>query len=123
MLHRPLSITLIGLILLSWGIFDAMGVVSTVRLVTGEGGWSEMVSRDGFLLALVVVAGVVEFLAGANILRGKNWARVLWAGWCVLDLILKYFLGLDTPLLTLGIQFFALLFLLTPEADAFFEVA
>jgi hypothetical protein len=80
-----------------------------------------MFSRNGELFALIVVATAIELIAGVNILRGKNWARVLWTSWYILDLGLKFVLSIETPMTFQVVQLAFIFFLFRPEADAFFE--
>ena len=121
MIHRPLSITVIGALLIGWGLLNAWGAYRTVRIVDEVSGWSNMFSRDGVLFALVVVNGIVEIVAGFGILLGKNWARALWTSWYILDLALKFSLGIGTPMIVQVIQLVFIYFLFRPDADAFFE--
>lgn len=121
MLHRPPSITFIGAILISLGILNGWGIASTVRITTEMSAWSQMFSRDGELFALLTVATAIELIAGINILRGKNWARVLWTSWYVIDLGLKFFLSIQTPIPFQIVLLAFIYFLFRPDADAFFE--
>jgi hypothetical protein len=121
MIHRPSSITITGAVLLSLGIMSGWGIISTARVLTETYGWSGMFSRDGALFMFRAASSAIELVAGANILRGKNWARVLWTCWYILDLGLKFFLSIETPIPFQLAQLAFIFFLFRPEAHAFFE--
>ncbi len=118
MIHRPPPITVVGAILISLGILSGWGIFSTARIVTATDG---LFSRNGELFIVLVLASAIELISGVNILRGKNWARVLWTGWYILDIGLKFFLSIQTPLSFQVVQLAFIFFLFRPEADAFFE--
>ncbi len=118
MIHRPLTVTVVGAILISLGILSAWGITSTARVVLNTDGFF---SRGGALFILLAVTSAIEMIAGVKILRGKNWARVLWTCWYILDLGLKFYLSIQTPIPFQLIQLAFIFFLFRPEADAFFE--
>jgi len=121
MIHRPFPITVIGALLISSGILSCWGIVSTARIITEVSGWSQMFSHKGALFAVLVASSAVEIIAGINILLGKNWARVLWTCWYILDLGLKFFLSIETPLSFQIVQLAFIFFLFRAEANSFFE--
>jgi hypothetical protein len=125
MRSRPLSVTVVGVILIWWGVVTVWRILSIAGLaglVAVNGLWSETRSSDGLLFVTLVVAAGIEFVAGVNILRGANWARMLWSVWCVFHIFLSFLLSLDKNL-SLGpmiIQFFIILFLFLPRANEYF---
>ncbi len=71
---------------------------------------------------MLVISGGIKLVAGINILRGANWARLLWAIWYVLDLLVSTSLSLDKnfSLTSFIIQFLVILFLFLPGANEYF---
>ena len=125
MRKRPLSVTVVGLILIWWGVVTVWRILSIVGLaglVAVNGLWSETRSSDGLLFVVLIVTTGIDLVAGVNILRGANWARMLWSIWCVLHIGMSFLLSLDKNL-SLGlmiIQFFIILFLFLPRANEYF---
>jgi hypothetical protein len=120
---RPLSVTIIGFILLLWGVITAWRIISAVSLIYVNGLWLDLISRDGLLLVDLVIVTMVELLAGVFVLRGANWARMLWSIWCVLHIAMISFLsgGTNPSLSSLAAQSIIILFLFLPRANEFFK--
>ena len=123
--RRPLYVTAAGCLLIFWGVVSAWKIFSIVylaSLVIAHGWWSETRSSDGLPFIMLVISGGIKLVAGINILRGANWARLLWAIWYVLDLLVSTSLSLDKnfSLTSFIIQFLVILFLFLPGANEYF---
>jgi hypothetical protein len=123
--QRPLSVTIAGLLLIWWGLLGLWQIIlisGVTGVIATHGLWSEVARGTTFLMGLVVLNTGIELMAGINILRGANWARMLWSLWCVAHLLLDSALSLDKKLTltNLIVQFVVILVLFLPRANDYF---
>ena len=121
MVRRPLFVTIAGCIVLLWGLNGVWRVV-IVLLAASKGPLVEMILAVGPLLAFYAFEVAINLICGACILRGVNWARMLWTLWCVFHLVLSSLLSQDKNLALplVGVQFFIILVLFLPRANDYF---
>ena len=127
MAARPLSVTLIGWILIILGFIRLWGLVFILESVLANDPqnaqrFSIMPLPIPTQLFILLLGTGITLLAGIYVLGGAHWARMLWSIWCVLLFMLNLIIVPNRGLFTLGLLFeMLILFLLfMPKANAFF---
>ena len=120
---RPVSVTVIASIII---VTSAIGLVFSLFLINHPT-VQELMAKSPLPVpvqyALEFVAPLLSALCGVFMLKGANWARLLYVGWRVLILIIT-FITMPVNLATLfGVIFLAVVvfFLFRPKANAFFS--
>jgi uncharacterized membrane protein HdeD (DUF308 family) len=108
MSKRPLSVSIVGWILIVMGAFSLISAVYYL-------------SRSG--VSWYVVDGFVMLLVGTYILGGANWARLLYVGWFAFVVILTLIIHPSNAGLLRTVIFHSvmILFLFLPKANAYFS--
>jgi hypothetical protein len=111
MTKRPLSITIVGILAIAIG---AMGVAYHA---------SEFDMRRPFETIGLCFVRLLAVLAGAYMLRGRNWARWLWLAWMAFHVAVSFLHSVSEVLMhALFLAVFAYL-LFRPPASAYFRAA
>ncbi|HET8656976.1 MAG TPA: hypothetical protein VFL93_15735 [Longimicrobiaceae bacterium] len=113
MRKTPPSVLVVGALFLAVGALDACRGLAPLFRGAGP---ARLAADDATVLAI----GVAALLGAAFLLRGRNWARWLLAGWMGLHVALS--LRQPVPLLAhLAIFTLLLFFLFRPSTAAFFR--
>ena len=128
-MNRPTSITVIGWILIVFGVFGLLSVLVILALKDNPIMQQSMTVIPVALpvqIARGVVGVAVTFACGIGVLRRQNWARFLYVGWKLTTLVYFFIVSPFSPLLTIpSIVFFLILtyFLFEPTATRYFADA
>ena len=120
---RPLSITVIAWIII---VSSAMSLVSTLFLINNPTA-QELMAQSALPLpvqyAMIFVGLLVGIVCGVFMLKGANWARLLYVGWGILGFAISFITTPGKLTMLPGIIFFAIVvfFLFRPKANAFFS--
>lgn len=123
MKSRPKSVTVICWILI------VMGGLSIIPVLTGQMNnpkAMELMSQSPLPLpvqyAMIYLGLAVTFVSGIAMLKGKNWARLLYVGWSIIGFIIGIATSPAKVMMLPGIVIFAILafFLFRPKANAYF---
>jgi hypothetical protein len=124
--RRPLSVTIIGWLLLIFGVMRSLRTLSALLVLSNDSSNEELFSVRPLpiptQLVIYALGTGISLLAGAYILRGANWARMLWTIWCIFLVILSLFISPDKNLFLPGLifQFLIIFFLFLPGANDYF---
>lgn len=122
---RPKSITRICWILIITGLFALVSI--TMNIYNSPADPEVVKNPISFLLHVVFIyiALIITVVSGVAMLKGKNWARLLYVGW----MVIMYIIQIATLQMNAGILpsvFFSLIimfFLFRPKANRFFNNA
>lgn len=118
---RPLSLTIIGWLLIVLSLLSVIGLLS---LMTPAAQQALAATGQSTMVAMIMgVVGVfVTIACGYGILKGFDWARVLYVGWNVVNIIYTIIAAPVTSfvLITVVVTLVVAYFLFRPEADAWF---
>lgn len=125
MTQRPVSITVIGWLLIVFGLFGLLGCFAYIGMAS-----SPMVQQAMALIPVplsvqiaVTVASVVLRLAtGIALLLRQNWARFLYATYGLAGIVYAYFVSPYPLLMIPGILLYLVVtvFLFLPAANVYF---
>lgn len=125
MIPRPLSVTIISWILI---VLALLGLVGT--LVSMNVPEAREIMEQGKLpveaqIALSLVGLGVLVVSGIGMLKGGNWARMLYVGWTALSLILGFFTAPAPATMIPSLIIFLIIafFLFRPAPNAYFRGA
>lgn len=121
---RPLTITIIGWLLVVFSILTLVSIPQTysdAMLVDKIRQMTDVPVK--YVMWSSIINGVVSLICGVFMLRGQNWARYLYAIISVLGLLMSFY---STPtagilLLTAILTVFFLVLLFLPKANAYFK--
>ena len=120
---RPVSITVISWIII---VTSALSLASTLFLSTNPTA-QELMAKSAIPVAvqyaMMFVGLVVGIVCGAFMLKGANWARLLYVGWSVVGFTITFITTPGRLMMLPGMIFFAVVvfFLFRPKANAFFS--
>ena len=120
---RPTSVTVISWIIL---VTSALGLVATFVMINNPT-TQELMAKTPLPLpvqyAMTFVGLSIGIVSGIFMLKGANWARMLYIGWGVLGLAIGLVTSPMKLMMLPGALFFAIIvfFLLRPRANAFFS--
>jgi hypothetical protein len=109
---RPRSITIIGWYLIIATIFG-LGLFFWAFQNHPELQMKSLITPTR--IALLICGSVLSIVCGANILNGRNWARVLYLGWSAATILFQF------KLFNLVIFLVIFFLLVTEEANRFFK--
>lgn len=123
MKKRPLALTIIGRVLVIMGIVSIYATSVTLKnpMVIENMGQSPLpLSIQYAILALGVM---VMTISGLGILKGKNWSRLLYAGWGLGNLLLSLVIGTVQASMIPSLMIFLVIayFLFRSDANAYFS--
>ena len=120
---RPVSITVISWIII---VTSALSLASTLFLINNPTA-QELMAKSAIPVAvqyaMMFVGLVVGIVCGAFMLKGANWARLLYVGWSVVGFTITFITTPGRLMMLPGMIFFAVVvfFLFRPKANAFFS--
>jgi hypothetical protein len=124
MVSRPMSVSVVAWILLAFGALGAMGVA--LMLVPRSAAVTESMATSPIPIpiqyAMSIAGTAMELVSGYFILRGKNWARVLYVVWSATGFLISFLTSPVTIMLVPSVAIFLAItfFLFRPAANAFF---
>ena len=123
MQKRPLSLSIIGWLLVVTGLLGSIGVLTMSRNPTVQQIYQHSPLPMWAHVAFGTVGIVVTVAAGYGILKGVNWSRFLYVGWSLIGFVMSMITIPVTSFLILGLVFFVAIvfFLFRPEANAWFR--
>jgi hypothetical protein len=122
MLSRPWYVTAAGILLIWWSVLTGWKLLAIITLTAENNLWLTLITQTALNVVILVVSGAIELAGGICMLRGVNWARLLWSFWSVFHIFLSLLLSMDAnlnfPILIL--QFLIILGLFLPRANSYF---
>ena len=122
---RPRTITLIGWILIVIGIFSMFATSANLKNPKVIAAMQETPLPMSMQYAILTLGVMIMTISGLGILKGKNWARFLYAGWGMFSFLLAIAVGTMQASMIPGLLIFLVIayFLFRPEANAYFRSA
>lgn len=124
MKSRPLSVSIISWILIVAGLLSLVASLLTMNNPNVKVMMENNPLPMSVQYALMYVGLAILIISGFGMLKGKNWARLLYVAWGVFSIALNV---ITTPKLTTmmipGMVFLAIVifFLFLPKSNAFFS--
>lgn len=125
MKSRPKSVTVVCWILIVIGILP----IFTLQHAMNDPRAAELMSQSPLPLSvqygMIYLGLAITLISGIAMLKGKNWARMLYIGWSILGFIIGIATSPAKVMMIPGIIIFAIFafFLFRPKANAFFTGA
>jgi len=122
---RPRAVTFIGWILIAMGIFSMFATSANLKNPKVIASMQETPMPMSIQYAIITLGVMITTISGLGILKGKNWARFLYAGWGVFSFLLAMAIGTMQATMIPGLLIFLVIayFLFRPEANAYFRHA
>jgi hypothetical protein len=120
---RPVSITVIAWIII---VTSAMSLVSTFFLIKNPTA-QELMAKSAMPLpvqyGMIFIGLLVGVVGGIFMLKGANWARLLYVGWSIVGFVVSFITTPGKLMMLPGMIFLAVIvfFLFRPNANAFFS--
>ena len=125
MKNRPLSITIIAWLLVIFASIDLIMFAIAIHnpeMVDAMRANSKLPMSAQYCLISLNVLGLL--ISGIAMLKGKNWARMMYIGLAIITLTVDLLTSIKSPLLYLPALMFLLVicfFLFRPKANVFFN--
>lgn len=122
MTTRPLSVTIVAWFLIVSGALSA--IMTPMHL--NDPMFRNMMAGSPLPfevhIAISAIAALVTLVCGVGVLKGKDWARLVYAAWAVVGLLIGLFASLAPSLALLGLVMngVILFFLFRAPANRFF---
>lgn len=119
---RPTSITVIAWIMLVSAAFSLLASIFTFHNPVVQ----EIMTKNQIPVPvqyLILLAGLtISILSAIFMLRGANWARLLYIYWTAVSSVIGFFTSPAKPMLIPGLLLYLIVvfFLLRPKASAYF---
>lgn len=87
--RTPLSVMIVAAFILLWALFETYLILGAWRFLVpvSLGGYATISAGDqakmGYFEAVIIPSAAIKLMCGIFILKGANWARILWAVWFV----------------------------------------
>lgn len=122
---RPRTISIIGWLLVAMGIFSMFATSANLKNPKVIASMQETPLPMAVQYAILTMGVMIMTISGLGILKGKNWARFLYAGWGVFSFLLAMAIGTLQASMIPGLLIFLVIayFLFRPEANAYFHPA
>jgi hypothetical protein len=124
---RPLSVTFVGWILMILGTLELWQTFSLLLAILNGGPDVKIIFSYSTLpipvqWAFIAAGAVIALLCGLYILKGSNWARILYPSWVAFCYILEILIepGKDISLSDFIFLFLICLILFLPGANKYF---
>lgn len=121
--NRPTSLTIIAWLMI---IGAAFGLYGALTLASNPMAAEMMRSSPlplAFHQAIGVIGAIISLICGYGVLKGFNWARLLYVGWSIGGFVLSLVTIPIPSILIMSAVFFAVIvfFLFRPAANAWFN--
>lgn len=120
---RPLSLTIIAIVLLVLSLFAVAGIVWAATNAEVAAKMAEQTHAPIVYQQVWTVLGlIVTLIVVYGIFKGQPWSRVLYVGWGILGLVVEYFMGSPPLGMILGLIVLAVIsaFLFSDRANGWF---
>ena len=123
MKHRPTSVTVIAWVFI---IMGGIGIVTTT-IMMNDSTLLEIRNKSSLSIpiqnAKSYFGTIVILVSGLALLKGYNWSRLLYIGWCVIGFVIELFTSpFITALIPSLIVFIVVVFFLfRPKANEYFS--
>jgi hypothetical protein len=123
---RPISIAVIACILLFIAAFDLFGALATIFMVNLPA-IQETIAKNSIPAPMdylmTFTGAIILIVSGIFMLRGANWARLLYICWGAFNLVIALFTSPAKSTLIPGVVLYLIVvfFLLRPKASAYFS--
>jgi len=123
MRKRPLSLTVIGWMLIVMGIFSMFATSANLKNPKVIEYMSQSPLPLSLQYAILALGVMIMTISGLGILKGKNWARLLYAGWGLFSFLMSLVIGTMQASMLPGLIIFLIIayFLFRPDAHAYFS--
>jgi hypothetical protein len=123
MKKRPLALTIIGRVLVVMGIVSIYATSVNLKNPKVIDYMSQSPLPLSIQYAILALGVMVMTISGLGILKGKNWSRLLYAGWGLGSFLLSLAIGTMQASMIPGLIIFLIIayFLFRSDANAFFS--
>lgn len=120
---RPLSVSIIGWYLIAVGVLGAVSVLAMRNNPMMQRMYEHSPLPISAHIGIGVIGSIITAVCGYAMLKGHNWSRFVYVGWCVIGFVISLATVPFTSLLLLGLAFLAVIvfFLFRPDANAWFR--
>lgn len=126
-MRPPISVWIVAIVILFWAVLETYFALGAWRFLVpvSMGGHATVSAEDqakmGYFVWVFIPSALIQLVCGIFILKGANWARILWSVWFVAKLILDEILH-QNVLNWVWIAIFAVMIVLLflPRANAYF---
>ena len=123
MRKRPIALTIIGWMLIVMGIFAVFGTSANLKDPQVIEYMRQSPLPLSFQYAILAVGVMIMTFSGLGILKGKNWARLLYVGWGLFSFLMSLAIGTMQASMIPGLIFFLVIayFLFRQDAHSYFS--
>lgn len=123
MKKRPLALTVIGWILIVMGIFSMFATSANLKNTKVIEYMRQSPLPLSLQYAILALGVMIMTISGLGILKGKNWARLLYAGWGLFSFLMSLAIGTMQASMIPGLIVFLIIayFLFRPDAHQYFS--
>jgi hypothetical protein len=109
-------------VIIFWGLQNIWTLYTAVSLRSDDASIFLSTFSVGLLFAFVAFGAGIDLVAGACILWGANWARILWSVWCIfrIGMTITCFPPDKVSYTSVVVPLLFVLLLFHPKANAFF---
>jgi hypothetical protein len=120
---RPVSLTVIAVILIIFALFGLLAVFAVGLLPGGNQALAQMHMPLRAYQAWGALSGVVTLVCAYGILKGLPWSRVLYVVWGIIGLVFSYYTSPTKGSVVLGLVILVVVsvFLWTNAANDWFQ--
>lgn len=121
--ERPLSITIVGWVLIVFAILGLVAMAMTMGTPRMEADMAASGMPPAAMYALNLLGAAITLACGVGVLKGMNWARWLYVAWGVLSALIALLItpAAGLALISLAIVAVIAFFLFRKPADAWFR--
>jgi hypothetical protein len=125
MAERPVYVTVIGWLLVILGVLSLLSTPLVLYLSGAEAWLDASTLPRPVQIGLNLGSALISLVSGYYILAGRNWARLLFTVWSILETGLSLFLSPTTSsssifLLWVGLLVLIIVLLFSPASNRFF---
>lgn len=123
MRKRPLALTIIGWMLIAMGIFAMFGTSANLKNPQIIEYMRQSPLPLSLQYAILAVGVMIMTFSGLGILKGKNWARLLYVGWGLFSFLMSLAIGTMQASMIPGLILFLVIafFLFRSDAHSYFS--
>ncbi|WP_260482714.1 hypothetical protein [Sphingomicrobium flavum] len=124
--ERPTSLTIIGWLLIVFGVWGMFSLVLLQVVPSAADAWNEAARfstlSKTMLIAMNAVGGLLTVACGYGVLKGMDWSRLVYIGWSLLGLVIGFLTSPFTWAILASVAWIAVIafFLFRPAANRWF---
>lgn len=121
-MQRPTSLTIIGWLLIVFGVWGVIGQLALPYLPGAQEALAGSPLPASAHMAFGIVSALVSVVCGYGILKGLNWSRYLYMGFSALGIVFAFVTTPSAAVMVLSLAILALVafFLFRAPANAWF---